>query len=54
MTSSKEGEYTAKEIEDRLKRTLAGAFSGRPTPLKSIPKKTGESRATGKKKPGAA
>jgi len=29
-----------------LQKILRGAFSGPPTPLKRIPKKSGESRAT--------
>jgi hypothetical protein len=32
------------EIQRRLRKTLQGAFSGPPTPLKHIPKKSGESR----------
>ena len=32
------------EAELRLEKTLRGAFAGPPTPLKDIPKKTGESR----------
>jgi hypothetical protein len=34
-----------KEQEQRLQKILQGAFSGPATPLKDIPKKTGESRA---------
>jgi hypothetical protein len=33
------------ETKERLQKILQGAFSGPPTPLKHIPKKTGESRA---------
>jgi len=33
------------EMQRRLDTILRGAFSGPPTPLKRIPKKTGESRA---------
>jgi hypothetical protein len=33
----------------RLKRILAGAFSGSPTQLKDIPKKSGKSRVQRKK-----
>jgi hypothetical protein len=36
---------------ERLQKLLQGAFSGPPTPLKNIPKKNGESRRIGKKKP---
>ncbi len=39
------------EIQRRLEATLKGAFAGRPTPLKDIPKRNGESRAADKKKP---
>lgn len=34
------------KTDQRLRRILRGAFSGPPTPLKDIPKKSGESRAT--------
>jgi hypothetical protein len=37
------------ENGERLKKILAGAFSGPPTPLKAIPKKDGGSRAASKK-----
>jgi len=33
------------ETQQRLRNILQGAFSGPPTPLKRIPKKSGESRA---------
>jgi hypothetical protein len=39
------------ETNQRLQKLLQGAFSGPPTPLKAIPKKNGESRRIGKKKP---
>jgi hypothetical protein len=39
------------EVQQRLQKILQGAFSGPPTPLKDIPKRNGESRAAGKKKP---
>ena len=39
------------ETEQRLQKALQGAFSGPPTPLKDIPKRNGESRRIGKKKP---
>ena len=42
-------DYSEAEIQDRLRRTLAGAFSGPPTPLKAIPKRSGESRRLAKK-----
>lgn len=32
------------EINSRLQATLRGAFAGSPTPLKEIPKKSGEPR----------
>jgi hypothetical protein len=38
-------QYSDKEAARRLKSALSGAFSGPPTPLKRIPKKSGESRA---------
>lgn len=33
------------ETQQRLRRILQGAFGGPPTPLKHIPKRSGESRA---------
>ena len=36
--------YSEKETEERLRKALAGAFRGPPTPLKDIPKRGGESR----------
>jgi hypothetical protein len=30
--------------KDRLQKILQGAFKGPPTPLKAVPKKSGESR----------
>jgi len=45
-----QGQYDTKETEERLQRTLQGAFAGPPTPLKAIPKKNGESRGTKPKK----
>jgi hypothetical protein len=38
--------YNDKEAQRRLNSVLRGAFSGPPTPLKRIPKKSGESRAS--------
>jgi hypothetical protein len=43
--------FRAEEAQRRLQKALKGAFSGPPTPLKDIPKKDGESRRIGKKKP---
>jgi hypothetical protein len=42
--------FNAAEAAQRLKKVLRGAFAGPPTPLKDIPKKTGESRRAGSKK----
>ena len=42
--------YSDKETEQRLRKALAGAFVGPPTPLKAIPKRNGESRSVAKKK----
>jgi hypothetical protein len=41
----KEDELGSQETKQRLRRILRGAFSGPPTPLKRIPKKSGEFRA---------
>jgi hypothetical protein len=38
-------DYSEQATEQRLDAMLRGAFSGPPTPLKNIPKKSGESRA---------
>jgi len=38
--------YNDEEAQRRLKSALRGAFRGPPTPLKRIPKKSGESRTT--------
>jgi len=38
-------QYSEQETQRRLKSALRGAFRGPPTPLKRIPKKSGESRA---------
>lgn len=40
-------------VKQRLQQILRGAFAGPPTPLKAIPKKNGESRTKGRKKPTA-
>jgi hypothetical protein len=47
-------QYSAKEIKQRQQAILRGAFASSPTPLKDIPKKSGESRSrklATKKKP---
>jgi hypothetical protein len=36
---------SGQETQQRLDAILQGAFSGPPTPLKDIPKKSGEARA---------
>jgi len=41
----------AEETEQRLQKILQGAFDGPPTPLKDIPKKSGETRSLKRKKP---
>jgi hypothetical protein len=38
------------DSEQRLQRLLQGAFAGPPTPLKDVPKKSGELRAPKTKK----
>jgi hypothetical protein len=43
--------YSSEETEQRLQKTLQGAFSGSPTPLKDIPTRNGESRSLKRKKP---
>jgi hypothetical protein len=42
---------TRTAVQRRLKAILRGAFSGPPTPLKDIPKKSGESRSNRRKLP---
>jgi hypothetical protein len=43
---SDEGEkYSEQEAERRLEKTLQGAFSGPPMPLKDIPTRWGKKRA---------
>jgi hypothetical protein len=44
-------QYGPEETARRLQRILQGAFAGAPTPLKDIPKKSGESRSLKRKKP---
>jgi hypothetical protein len=39
-----------KDVQERLSKILAGAFSGPPTPLKAIPKKDGGKRSGPEKK----
>jgi hypothetical protein len=41
--------HTPEETQQRLKRILAGAFGGPPTPLKDIPTEEGKSRRLGGK-----
>jgi hypothetical protein len=48
---STDDHYSAEETEQRLQKTLQGAFSGPPTPLKDIPTRNGESRSLKRKKP---
>jgi hypothetical protein len=38
-------QHSAKDTQGQLAKLLQGAFSGPPTPLKDIPKKSGESRS---------
>jgi hypothetical protein len=38
--------YPTEDSSRRLQAILRGAFSGSPTPLKDIPKKSGKSRVT--------
>jgi len=44
-------QYSAEETKQRLQKTLQGAFSGPPTPLKDIPTRDGKSRKMGQKRP---
>jgi hypothetical protein len=43
-------QFSRKEIAQRIKAALRGAFAGPPTPLKDIPKKNGESRGKKRRK----
>jgi hypothetical protein len=43
-------DYQREQTERRLQKILHGAFSGPPTPLKDIPKKSGVTRAPKSKK----
>jgi len=45
MGAKPDEKFSDEEAQQRLKSALHGAFSGPPTPLKHIPKKSGESRA---------
>lgn len=45
---SRGDQYGKDEAVERLQKIMRGAFSGPPTPLKDIPKKSGESRASQK------
>lgn len=45
-------QYSAKEAEERMAAALRGARLAKPTPLKDVPKKRGESQAKAKMKPG--
>ena len=49
MKNEQRDQYSAGETEQRLRKILRGAFAGSPTPLKDIPKRTGESRQGAKK-----
>ena len=42
--TSNDNQYKPSEVAERLRAVLQAAFKLRPTPLKDIPKKTGESR----------
>lgn len=44
-------QFGAGETTQRLRAVLRGAFEGPPTPLKDIPKRSGESRAVRQKQP---
>jgi len=54
MFAMADDQYNAKEIERRLQKTLQGAFSGPPTPLKDILTRDGESRKTRRTTSGAS
>jgi hypothetical protein len=43
--NERDDKYSAEEAQQRLKSAFRGAFSGPPTPLKRIPKKSGEFRS---------
>ena len=45
MQKRSRDQFNKEVTERRLETMLQGAFSGPPTPLKDIPKKTGKSRS---------
>ena len=49
--TKREEQYSPGDTDQRLGKILRGAFDGPPTPLKDIPKRSGESRAVRKKQP---
>lgn len=49
MAKNSEDQYTKQQVRRRFDAILRGAFAGSPTPLKDIPKKSGESRKTRRK-----
>lgn len=49
MTKDRPSGYNRKEISQRMEAIFRGAFAGPPTPLKDIPKRSGESRQQPKK-----
>ena len=46
MGGQSDDQYSKQETQLRLEAALRGAFAGPPTPLKDIPKRNGEPRAT--------
>jgi hypothetical protein len=48
---SNRSDHPDEETEQRLQKLLQGAFNGPPTPLKDIPKRSGESRKLNHNKP---
>ena len=54
MPGKSDDQYGAEETRQRLVKTLRGAFTGPPTPLKNIPKQDGESRVAAKKRRASA
>jgi hypothetical protein len=44
-------QYSPEETEQRLRKLMRGAFAGPPTQMKAIPKRNGESRRAGAKRP---
>jgi hypothetical protein len=47
--AKRDDQYSEAETEQRLKKILAGAFAGPPTPLKDIPTHEGKKRRLGPK-----